>query len=67
MDFVSKPFRAAGRAVSNVVSAVPVVGPAISSLGSAAFGMIASGIDALTGGIFGLVPQQKLPDLSLNF
>ncbi len=66
-DIITKPFKSAGRAISSAVSSVPVVGPAISSLGSAAFGMIASGIDALTGGIFGLVPQQKLPDLSLNF
>lgn len=67
MSVITKPFRRAARAVSRAISHVPVIGPAVSSIGTAAFGVIASGIDALTGGIFGLTPQQKLPDLSLNF
>jgi hypothetical protein len=67
MSSIGKAFQRVTRGFERAVSVVPVIGPTIGSLGTAAFGTIASGIDALTGGIFGLTPQQKLPDLSLNF
>jgi hypothetical protein len=67
MSQVGSAFKRIGGTVSRAISNVPVIGPTVSSIGSAAFGVVAGGIDALTGGIFGLTPQQKLPDLSLNF